>query len=83
MHETQERSAEAMFNLGFMHEFGAGVPKDLTLAARFYRMVLLPQPDATMPVYLALGWLKVHEAWEQLRPRLPSQLSWLWDKVRG
>lgn len=23
----KERSAEAMFNLGFMHEFGAGVPQ--------------------------------------------------------
>lgn len=34
----QERSAEAMFNLGFMHEFGVGVPKDLQLALRFYNM---------------------------------------------
>ncbi|PNH12313.1 Protein sel-1 1 [Tetrabaena socialis] len=34
----QERSAEAMFNLGFMHEFGVGVPQDLALAKRFYHM---------------------------------------------
>jgi hypothetical protein len=27
-----------MFNLGFMHEFGAGVPQDLQLAKRFYDM---------------------------------------------
>lgn len=36
----QERAPEAMFNLGFMHEFGAGVPKDLQLARRFYNMAL-------------------------------------------
>jgi SEL1 protein len=30
----QERSPEAMFHLGFMHEFGAGVEKDLKLARR-------------------------------------------------
>lgn len=27
-----------MFNLGFMHEFGVGVPQDLQLAKRFYNM---------------------------------------------
>eukprot|EP00798_Chlamydomonas_sp_ICE-L_P011120 gene11120-18744_t len=30
----QERSAEAMFNLGYAHEFGVGVPRDFNLAAR-------------------------------------------------
>lgn len=70
-----------MFNLGFMHEFGAGVAKDLKLASRFYKMALLPQPDAIMPVYLALGWLKLHAAWDGLRPHLPERFAWLWDKV--
>lgn len=27
-----------MFNLGFMHEFGVGVYKDLRLAGKFYNM---------------------------------------------
>jgi len=35
---TQERNAQAMFNLGFMHEFGVGVQKDLKLARKFYDM---------------------------------------------
>ena len=41
--DLQERSAEAMFNLGFMHEFGAGLPKDLHLALRFYNMAMHAQ----------------------------------------
>ena len=27
-----------MFNLGFVHEFGVGVQKDLQLARRFYQV---------------------------------------------
>lgn len=30
------KSAQALFNLGFMHQFGAGLPKDHHLAKRFY-----------------------------------------------
>ena len=35
---SQERSAQATFNLGFMHEFGVGVQKDLKLARKYYLM---------------------------------------------
>lgn len=71
----RERSAEAMFNLGFMHEFGAGVPKDLSLAGKFYDMAKHTYPDAALPVHLAKLWLRAHAAAEWLRPRLPLAIS--------
>jgi hypothetical protein len=71
----KERSAEAMFNLGYMHEYGAGVPKDLDLARRFYSMAKHANADAALPVYLANAWLRLHEGWEWVRPRLPSGLQ--------
>lgn len=60
----QERSPEAMFNLGFMHEFGAGVPKDLQLASRFYGMALHTHKEAALAVYCARAWLWLHKAWD-------------------
>lgn len=30
----KQKSSRAAFNLGFMHQFGAGLPKDLHLAKR-------------------------------------------------
>lgn len=76
-------SPEAMFNLGFMHEYGAGVPKDMSLALRFYNMAKHTNADAALPVYLARLWLKLHGAWEWLRPSLPRPvvlaLNWLFE----
>ncbi|WIA12915.1 hypothetical protein OEZ85_006532 [Tetradesmus obliquus] len=71
----KERSAEAMFNLGYMHEYGAGVPQDLDLARRFYGMAKHANADAALPVYLANAWLRLHEWWRWLRPRLPAALQ--------
>ncbi len=71
----QERSAEAMFDLGFMHEFGAGVPKDLALARRFYDMAAHAMPEAALAVGLAKTWLALHAAWEGLLPWLPARLA--------
>ncbi|PNW85669.1 hypothetical protein CHLRE_03g197400v5 [Chlamydomonas reinhardtii] len=79
----QERSAEAMFNLGFMHEFGVGVPQDLQLAKRFYNMAKHTQADAFLPVALANAWLQLHAWWDKLRPLLPSTpfLDPIWNSV--
>ncbi len=60
MQAYQERSPEAMFNLGFVLEFGAGVPKDLRLARRFYDMALHTSADAALAVYCARAWLVLH-----------------------
>lgn len=73
----RERSPEGIWNLGFMHEFGAGVPQDLALAKRFYDMAAHSYPDAALPVSIANGWLKAHRAVEWLRPRLPAAVMWL------
>ncbi len=51
-----------MFNLGFMHEFGVGVPKDLHLARKFYSMAQHTQVDGACD-----PWRRgacVHEWWE-------------------
>uniref|UniRef100_A0A8C7Q4G1 Uncharacterized protein n=1 Tax=Oncorhynchus mykiss TaxID=8022 RepID=A0A8C7Q4G1_ONCMY len=34
----QQHSAQAMFNLGYMHEKGLGIKQDIHLAKRFYDM---------------------------------------------
>lgn len=58
---------QALFNLGFMHEYGAGVPEDLALAKRNYDKAKELMPGATAPVQLALislwlhGWLVLEQ----------------------
>ncbi|CAJ0939063.1 unnamed protein product, partial [Mesorhabditis belari] len=47
-------TAQAMFNLGYMHENGLGITKDIHLAKRFYDQAAEQSPDALAPVYLAL-----------------------------
>ena len=65
---SQHRSAQAMFNLGLMHEHGVGLPKDLHLAKRYYDMALSTDPKAFVPVKLALWKLKMH-TWLELKAR--------------
>ncbi|GJP35381.1 hypothetical protein CLOM_g19896 [Closterium sp. NIES-68] len=57
----EKGSAHAMFNLGFMHEHGMGLPRDLHLAKRFYDQVLDAFPRAVVPVRIALFglWLRM------------------------
>ena len=57
---TQLRSAQAMFNLGVMHEHGWGLSKDLHLAKRFYDMAESASSDAFVPVMLAKVKLAAH-----------------------
>jgi SEL1 protein len=49
-----------MFNLGYMHEFGAGVPQDLQLSHQFYGMAKHTNKDATLAVVCAHTWLAIH-----------------------
>uniref|UniRef100_A0A673KC73 SEL1L adaptor subunit of ERAD E3 ubiquitin ligase n=1 Tax=Sinocyclocheilus rhinocerous TaxID=307959 RepID=A0A673KC73_9TELE len=51
---VQQHSAQAMFNLGYMHEKGLGIKQDIHLAKRFYDMAAEASPDAQVPVFLAL-----------------------------
>lgn len=55
----QLHSAQAMFNLGYMHEQGLGMKQDIHLAKRFYDMAAEASTDAKVPVALALAKLSV------------------------
>ena len=48
-----------MFNLGYMHELGLGMRRDIHLAKRFYDMAAETSVDAKVPVALALAKLAV------------------------
>ena len=55
----QQNNAQAMFNLGYMHELGHGMPKDIHLAKRFYDMAAETSTDAKVPVAIALAKLGI------------------------
>ena len=61
------RSATALFNLGFAHEFGAGVPRDLHLAKRYYDAAAGASADAAVPIAMARWWLRWHRWCDALR----------------
>uniref|UniRef100_A0AAR5QCP3 Uncharacterized protein n=1 Tax=Dendroctonus ponderosae TaxID=77166 RepID=A0AAR5QCP3_DENPD len=50
----QQHNAQAMFNLGYMHEQGLGMSKDIHLAKRCYDLAAETSVDAKVPVALAL-----------------------------
>lgn len=50
----QQHNAQAMFNLGYMHEQGLGMQQDIHLAKRCYDLAAETNPDAKVPVALAL-----------------------------
>lgn len=50
---------QAMFNLGWMHEHGVGLPVDLFLAKRFYDSAAETSADAKLPSAIALWVLQV------------------------
>ena len=64
MHAKSQLNAQAMFNLGYMHEHGLGLPFDLHLAKRYYDQALELDPAARLPVKLALAslWLRKNHA---------------------
>lgn len=64
MHAQSKTNAQAMFNLGYMHEHGLGLPLDLHLAKRYYDQALQSDPDAKLPVTLALAslWIRRNHA---------------------
>nr|GEV27814.1 ERAD-associated E3 ubiquitin-protein ligase component HRD3A-like [Tanacetum cinerariifolium] len=57
MHAKLQLNAQAMFNLGYMHGHGQGLPLDLYLAKRYYDQALETDSAAKLPVMLALSSL--------------------------
>ena len=61
--ETMQ-SAQAMWNMGWMHENGIGLEQDFHLAKRMYDQALETNPtEAYLPVTLALFKLRIRSAW--------------------
>merc|ERR1712018_529587 len=82
----QQNNAQAMFNLGYMHELGHGMKQDIHLAKRFYDMAAETSADAKVPVALALAKLSVvfaFKSWQDfkviLSPDTLAKLELYWD----
>eukprot|EP00124_Ichthyophonus_hoferi_P000657 Ihof_evm4s26 gene=Ihof_evmTU4s26 len=50
---------QALFDLGFMHETGTGVPQDFPLAQRYYDQSMAYHASAVVPVYVMLARMRV------------------------
>jgi SEL1 protein len=57
------QSAQALYNLGWMHENGVGLNQDFHLAKRFYDQALETNEEAYLPVTLSLFKLRLRSAW--------------------
>lgn len=60
------QSAQALYNLGWMHENGIGLTQDFHLAKRNYDQALLTNTEAYFPVQLSLFKLRLRSAWNTL-----------------
>ncbi|KAJ8963435.1 hypothetical protein NQ318_018915 [Aromia moschata] len=63
----QQHNAQAMFNLGYMHEQGLGMSRDMHLAKRCYDRAAETSPDAKVPVALALFKLNLLFSFETVK----------------
>lgn len=63
----QQFNAQAMFNLGYMHEQGLGMKKDWHLAKRSYDLAAQTNADAKVPVALALMKLQILKKIDSLK----------------
>jgi SEL1 protein len=59
-------SAQAYWNLGWMHENGIGIEQDFHLAKRFYDHALETNKEAFLPVTLALFKLRARSFWNTI-----------------
>ncbi|KAI3532184.1 hypothetical protein CABS01_09257 [Colletotrichum abscissum] len=57
------QSAQALWNLGWMHENGIGLTQDFHLAKRYYDQALEVNEEAYLPVTLSLLKLRLRSAW--------------------
>ncbi|KAL9440981.1 hypothetical protein AB3S75_019624 [Citrus x aurantiifolia] len=84
MHARLQSNAQAMFNLGYMHEHGQGLPLDLHLAKRYYDQALEVDPAAKLPVTLALTslWIRKNYA-DSFLVRLIDSLPEVYPRVEA
>lgn len=82
------QSAQALFNLGWMHENGIGLVQDFHLAKRYYDHALEVNEEAYLPVTLSLFKLRLRSAWNTITHGPihsiqddPSKLTQLWGRT--
>lgn len=61
-----QQSAQALFNLGWMHENGVGLDQDFHLAKRYYDLALATNTEAYLPVKLSLFKLRARSYWNSV-----------------
>ncbi|XP_018494082.1 protein sel-1 homolog 1 [Galendromus occidentalis] len=61
-----DRNPQAMFNLGYMHEQGYGMSKDIHLAKRYYDLAAATSSEAQVPVMFALMKMAIIYGFEYL-----------------
>lgn len=61
-----QASAQALWNLGWMHENGVGVSQDFHLAKRYYDLSFESNPEAYLPVTLSLFKLRARAFWNAI-----------------
>ncbi|KAB8230034.1 ubiquitin ligase complex subunit HRD3 [Aspergillus alliaceus] len=59
-------SAQAYWNLGWMHENGVAVEQDFHMAKRYYDLALETSPEAYLPVKLSLLKLRLRSYWNSI-----------------
>ena len=60
---SEFKIGQALFNLGYMHQTGTGLPQDFHLAKRYYDDAKEHDPNAVLPASLALIGLYIHRIW--------------------
>lgn len=81
MQAEKRKSARGAFNLGYMYQYGAGVPQDLHMARRFYDLSHEYNDDAYYAAKIAVLFLNLHSWWEGLRSIAPPFLHALGDSL--
>lgn len=59
-------SAQAYWNLGWMHENGIAVDQDFHMAKRYYDLALETNKEAYLPVKLSLIKLRIRHLWNRI-----------------
>lgn len=60
------QSAQALWNLGWIHENGLGVDQDFHLAKRFYDQALETNQESYFPAKLSLAKLRIRSFWNTI-----------------
>lgn len=81
-HKAMERkSGQAAFSLAYLHQHGLGVVRDYHMAKKYYEQAIIlakeeSQPEAWLPVALALRYLSLARSMHGLRRRLRDLPRW-------